>query len=173
MKKAPPAIKTASRTGTHTDPTRLNPPVAATNPGPGEPPTKPDQYPSAAVLALIRRPYVAEVLAALDERPRTLAGLRAATGAPHRYAVAALRALAAHRAVTGTPATRTWDAVGDRRIRYRLTPAGHALIDDLFHIEVWQAAYQTDQPATPDRAPRHDRRRSATAPARDDHNEER
>ncbi|TMM29769.1 MAG: hypothetical protein E6F99_29525 [Actinobacteria bacterium] len=137
------------------------------------------------MLALIRRPYLAEVLAALDKRPRTLAGLRAATGAPHRYAVAALRALAAHRAVTRTPATGTWDATGDRRIRYRLTPAGHALIDDLFHIEVWQAAYQSDQPATPDRAPRHGaardsaardsaaRRRSATAPARDDHNEER
>ena len=139
--------------------------MAAPPPGPGEQSTRPDQRPSPAVLALIRRPYVAEVLAALDERPRTLAGLRTATGASRRYAVAALRALAAHRAVTRTPAAGTWDATGDRRIRYRLTPAGHVLIDELFHVEVWQAAYRTDQPAAPDRP--------APPTACDDHDEER
>jgi DNA-binding HxlR family transcriptional regulator len=115
---------------------RFNPIVAARQP------------PAPAVLALIRRPYVAETLAALDERPRTLAGLRSATGAPRRHAVAALRALAAHDAVTRSPATGTWDALADGRGSYRLTPAGHALIDQLFRIEVWRAAYSADPPGT-------------------------
>jgi DNA-binding HxlR family transcriptional regulator len=104
--------------------------------------------PGPAELALLRRPYVAEILAALDERPLALAGLRTATGAPRRYAVAALRALAAHRAVTRAPAPGgTWDEATDHRIRYRLTPAGHALIDSLFHLDVWRAVYRPDPPA--------------------------
>jgi DNA-binding HxlR family transcriptional regulator len=143
----PYAVKSTLRTVPGPEAARLTSCVAAPRPDPDQPSTEPDQRPSAAVLALIRRPYVAEVLAALDEQPRTLAGLRAATGAPRRYAVAALRALAAHHAVTRRPVGGSWDAAADRRIRYRLTPAGHLLIDDLFHVEVWQAGYQTDQPA--------------------------
>jgi DNA-binding HxlR family transcriptional regulator len=118
--------------------------MGAQHPEVGEPPRKPGQSPTAAVLALIRRPYVAEVLAALDEQPQTLAQLRHTTGAPRRQLVAALRALATHRAVTRTPpAGGTWDTATDRRIGYRLSPAGHSLIDALFHIEVWQAAYRS------------------------------
>jgi DNA-binding HxlR family transcriptional regulator len=120
--------------------------VAAEHPRAGEPPVEGGQRPAPPVLALIRRPYVAEILAALDERPHTLAGLRAATGAPRRHAVTALRALAAHRAITRTPAAGTWDAADDRRVRYRLTPAGHALIDRLFELEVWRAVYEPDPP---------------------------
>jgi DNA-binding HxlR family transcriptional regulator len=120
--------------------------MAVQYPHAGEPPVEGGQRPAAPVLALIRRPYVAEILAALDERPHSLAGLRAATGASRRHAVAALRALAAHRAITRIPAAGTWDAVDDRRVRYRLTPAGHALIDRLFHLDVWRAAYEPDPP---------------------------
>jgi DNA-binding HxlR family transcriptional regulator len=123
--------------------------VEIQHPRAGEPPVEGEQRPPAPVLELIRRPYVAEVLAALDERPHTLAGLRAATGAPRRHAVAALRALAAHQAITRTPAgtwdAGTWDAADDRRVRYRLTPAGHALIDRLFRLEVWRAVYEPDR----------------------------
>jgi DNA-binding HxlR family transcriptional regulator len=152
------AVKAASRAGAGRTLAAFNFRVVAEHPGTGEPSPNRNRRPTPAVLALIRRPYVAEILAALDERPRTLAGLRRATGAPRRYAVAALRALAAHQAVSRTPATGTWDATAahlaaaatrqrspaERRIRYRLTPAGYALIDDLFHIEVWRAAYQPD-----------------------------
>jgi DNA-binding HxlR family transcriptional regulator len=124
--------------------------MVAPHPATGEPPNGPQRSPAPAVLALIRRPYVAEVLAALDDRPQTLAGLRHATAAPRRHLVAALRALAAHQALTRTPpGGGTWDGQADRRIRYRLTPAGHTLIDALFHIEVWQAVYRPDDGARP------------------------
>jgi DNA-binding HxlR family transcriptional regulator len=84
---------------------------------------------------------VAELLAALDERPHTLAGLRRATGASRASAVAALYALAAHHAIARDPDTDSWDSIEPERTRYRLTPAGRALIDELFHLDVWQAAY--------------------------------
>jgi DNA-binding HxlR family transcriptional regulator len=94
-----------------------------------------------AVLDLIRRPYVAELLAALDARPHTLAELGRSTGGPRRLLVDGLRALAAHHAVTRTPHTGSWDRATDRDARYRLTPAGHALIENLFSLDAWHAAY--------------------------------
>ena len=93
------------------------------------------------VLALIGRPWVAEVLAALDQRPDTLHGLRRATGAPRGQLVAALRALAAHRAVIRTGGIGSWDATRGGDCRYRLSLAGRALIDELFHLPIWQALY--------------------------------
>jgi DNA-binding HxlR family transcriptional regulator len=94
------------------------------------------------VLALIGRPWVAEVLAALDQRPDTLYGLRRTTGAPRGQLVAAVRALAAHHAVTRTSGAGSWDATRGAEHRYMLTPAGRALIDQLFHLPIWQALYQ-------------------------------
>jgi DNA-binding HxlR family transcriptional regulator len=98
------------------------------------------------VLALIGRPWVAEVLAALDQRPDTLRGLRQATGAPRGQLIAALRVLAAHHAVTRTTDTGSWDASPGGGHQYRLSPAGHALIDELFHLPIWQALYH-DSPS--------------------------
>jgi DNA-binding HxlR family transcriptional regulator len=93
------------------------------------------------VLALIGRPWVAEVLAALDQRPDTLHGLRRTTRAPRGQLVIALHALAAHHAVTRTAGTGSWDTTRRAEHRYLLTPAGHALIDQLFHLPMWQALY--------------------------------
>jgi hypothetical protein len=93
-----------------------------------------------AILELIRHPYLAETLAALDGQPHTLASLRH-TGVPRRAAIAALRALAAHRAITREPATGTWDTSGDNVVRYQLTPAGHALVGQLWNLDVWRALY--------------------------------
>jgi DNA-binding HxlR family transcriptional regulator len=105
---------------------------------------RPDQ----AVLDLIRRPYVAELLAALDEQPDTLAGLLRSTRAPHRHLVAGLRALAAHHALISTPHTGSWDLTVDSGDSYQLTPTGRALIEYLFHLDVWRAAYQPDPPSS-------------------------
>jgi DNA-binding HxlR family transcriptional regulator len=96
-----------------------------------------------AVLDLIRRPYVAELLAALDARPHTLAELRHSTGGPRRLLVDGLRALAAHYAITRTPDAGSWDRPAEPDATYRLTPVGHALIEDLFTLDVWRAAYDT------------------------------
>lgn len=115
-----------------------NPP--ADTPAGAPPPATHD----AGLVDLIRRPYVAEVLAALDDRPHTLAGLRHATGAPRRAAVAALRALAGHHAVTRLPATGSWDTTADTPVRYQLTDAGHRLIERLFDLNVWAALYRND-----------------------------
>lgn len=93
------------------------------------------------VPALIRRPWVAEVLAVLDQRTDTLHGLRRATGAPGGQLVATLRALAAHHAVTRTAGAGSWDATRGAEHRYMLTPAGRELIDELFHLPIWQALY--------------------------------
>ena len=93
------------------------------------------------VLALIGRPWVAEVLAALDQGPDTLHGLRRTTGAPRGQLVAALRALAAHHAVIRTSGTGSWDTTRRGDHQYRLSLAGRALIDDLFHLPIWQALY--------------------------------
>jgi DNA-binding HxlR family transcriptional regulator len=95
-----------------------------------------------ALLPLIRRPYVAEVLAALDEHPRTMADLRGATGGPRGLLATALYALAAHGAVAREPAGGSWDTIDRARTRYRLTPGGRTLIDLLFRLDVWQAAYR-------------------------------
>jgi DNA-binding HxlR family transcriptional regulator len=94
-----------------------------------------------AVLELIRRPYLAELLAALDTRPHTLAELRHTTSAPRRTLVDGLRALAAHQAVTSTPHTGTWDGNADPDATYRLTPTGHTLVEHLYDLAVWRAAY--------------------------------
>ncbi len=96
-----------------------------------------------AVLDLIRRPYVAELLAALDARPYTLAELRHGTGGGRRLLVDGLRALAAHQALTRTPDAGSWDEAADPDVTYRLTAEGHALIEDLFTLDVWRAAYDT------------------------------
>jgi DNA-binding HxlR family transcriptional regulator len=96
----------------------------------------------AALLDLIRRAYLAEILAALDQQPHTLASLRHTTGAPRAQAVAALRALASHHAITRRPATGSWDATGDKHVQYRLTTAGHDLIERLFDPRLWAALYQ-------------------------------
>jgi DNA-binding HxlR family transcriptional regulator len=115
--------------------------VVTASPGAGEPARSADPGLDLAVLALIGRPWVAEVLAALDQRPDTLHGLRRATGAPRGQLVAALRALAAHHAMTRTTGAGTWDATSGGDHRYQLSPGGRALIDQLFHLPVWQALY--------------------------------
>jgi hypothetical protein len=102
--------------------------------------------PDPAVLDLIRRPYIAELLDALDQRPQTLTELVHRTHAPRRHAVAGLRALAAHRAITRTPQAGTWDATDDSHAIYQLTAAGHALIEYLFRLEVWLALFHPAPP---------------------------
>ena len=109
----------------------------------------PDAPVDRALLDLIRRPYVAEVLAALDDKPSTLTELSRAAGTSRRAVAAALRALAAHHAVSRTPVTGTWDRAG-RHGRYRLTPAGHALIRRLFDLDVWTTVYRPDDWTDPD-----------------------
>jgi DNA-binding HxlR family transcriptional regulator len=116
--------------------------VVTASPGEDEPVHAADRGPDPGVLALIGRPWVAEVLAALDGRPDTLHGLRRATGAPRGQLVAALRALAAHQAITRTAGAGTWDTTRRGDHRYRLSLAGRALIDELFHLPIWQALYQ-------------------------------
>jgi DNA-binding HxlR family transcriptional regulator len=96
----------------------------------------------ACILDLIRRPYLAEILSALAEQPHTLATLRRHTGAPRRAAVAALRALAAHHAISRTTAAGSWDTTRDRHVRYQLTAAGRALVEQLSSLDVWTALYQ-------------------------------
>jgi DNA-binding HxlR family transcriptional regulator len=103
----------------------------------------------AALLDLIRRPYLAEILAALDQQPHTLASLRRATGASRHQAVAALRALAGHRSITRRPTTGSWDVAGDKHVQYRLTAAGHDLIGRLFDPQLWAALYQDHQSTAP------------------------
>ncbi|GAA5190282.1 hypothetical protein GCM10023322_45080 [Rugosimonospora acidiphila] len=100
---------------------------------------RPDQ----AVIALMRRPYVAEILAALDERPHSLASLYRTVGAPRRLAVDALRALAAHQAVTRQD-SGTWDTVAKTQATYQISGTGRALIDYLFDLDVWLAVYDID-----------------------------
>lgn len=121
-------------------------------PGPGAPATTNQEAGRVdpAILDLIRRPYLAEILTALDERPHTLASLRHETGATRQAAVAALRALAAHHALTRQPASGSWDTSGDKHISYRLNPAGHSLVQRLLHLDVWQALFNTDTHTTPD-----------------------
>jgi DNA-binding HxlR family transcriptional regulator len=102
--------------------------------------TRPEQ-PGQAVLALIRQPYVAEILATLDERPHDLDGLLRATGAPRRRTVAALHALAAHQAITREPERGTWDGIDQERARYCLTATGSALIGHLLSVDSRWAAY--------------------------------
>jgi DNA-binding HxlR family transcriptional regulator len=106
-----------------------------------------------ALFDLIRRPYLAEILAALDQQPHTLASLRRATGASRRQAVAALRALAGHRGITRRPTTGSWDVAGDRHVQYRLTAAGHDLIGRLFDPQLWAALYQDHQSTAPIQQP--------------------
>jgi DNA-binding HxlR family transcriptional regulator len=100
-----------------------------------------------AVLALIRRPYMAELLASLDAPPQTLTELRRRTGARRRYLVDGLRALAAHHAITRTSRAGSWDEHADPLAVYQLTPTGHALVEDLFNLEVWLAAYDPSIPS--------------------------
>jgi DNA-binding HxlR family transcriptional regulator len=107
-----------------------------------------------AILNLIRRPYLAEILTALDERPHTLTSLRRHTRAPRPAAIAALRTLAAHHAITRHPhpPSGSWDARGDSQTSYQLSPTGHALVERLLHLDVWQALFETQPSAdTPDR----------------------
>lgn len=124
------------------------------HPAAGPPPTnaQPPRI-DPAILNLIRRPYLAEILTALDERPHTLTSLRRHTGAPRPAAIAALRALAAHHAITRhpDPASGSWDTRGDRHTSYQLSLTGHALVERLLHLDVWQALFETPPPATPDR----------------------
>jgi len=135
---------TSSQTG------YARPPVDADDPSTGI---------DAKLLDLIRRPYFAEILAALDEQPHTLAGLRRVTGAPRRQAIAVLRALAGYQAITreaattatespvaGKPTNGSWDTTGDRLVGYRLTGAGHSLVQRLFDLRVWAALYRSDRP---------------------------
>ena len=116
--------------------------MVTASPGAGEPVRAADLGLDPGVLALIGRPWVAEVLVALDQRPDTLHGLRRSTGAPRGQLVAALRALAAHRAVIRTGGTGSWDTTRRGGCRYRLSLAGRGLIDELFHLPIWQALYQ-------------------------------
>ncbi|HEY2671719.1 MAG TPA: hypothetical protein VGJ07_15275 [Rugosimonospora sp.] len=118
-------------------------------PQPGDRPLPQDQpgdQTGQAVLALIRRPYVAEILAALDARPHSLADLRRATGASRRLAVAALGALAAHGAIAREGGSGSWDALDKERARYRVTSGGEELIDYLFLLDAWLAVYDLDPP---------------------------
>jgi DNA-binding HxlR family transcriptional regulator len=103
----------------------------------------------AALLDLIRRPYLAEILAALDQQPHTLATLRHTTHAPRRQTVATLRALAGHHAITRLPATGSWDTTSDKHVQYRLTTAGHDLIGRLFDPQLWAALYQDNRSSAP------------------------
>lgn len=117
--------------------------------GPGGPLVAADAQPARvdpAVVSLIRRPYVAEIIAALDEQPCTLVELRRCTGASRQAAIAALRALASHHAVTRHPSGGSWDTRGDKHAAYRLSPAGQALSARLFQLEVWRAVFDTDIP---------------------------
>jgi hypothetical protein len=98
--------------------------------------TEPDR----AILDLIRRPYLAELLAALDgQPPLTLTALRRTARAPRRYAVAGLRALAAYGALARSAPSGSWDSTGADGVRYALTPVGYALIGYLFDLAVWRA----------------------------------
>ncbi|GAA5198709.1 hypothetical protein GCM10023322_72710 [Rugosimonospora acidiphila] len=97
--------------------------------------------PGEALLSLIREPYVSEILAVLDDQPHSLTGLRRATGSPRRLAIAALRALAAHRAVAQEPAGGSWDTIDDERVRFRLTPTGRKLIEHVFQLDSWWSTY--------------------------------
>jgi DNA-binding HxlR family transcriptional regulator len=99
-----------------------------------------------ALVDLVRRPYVAEVISALGEQPHTLTELRRRTGASRQAAVDALRALASHHAVTRHPSGGSWDTGGDKHTAYRLSPAGEALSARLLQIEVWRAVFETDTP---------------------------
>jgi hypothetical protein len=80
----------------------------------------------AAVLDLIRRPYLAEILAALDQQPHTLATLRHTTHASRRQAVATLRALCGgiegHGGLVGSP-----PLIGREGVMIRL-PNPHAVM---------------------------------------------
>lgn len=127
----------------------------APTPDPG-PPARPHSHSEdaparadAALLDLIRRPYLAEILAALDQQPHTLATLRHTTHAPRRQAVATLRALAGHHAITRLPATGSWDTTSDKHVQYRLTAAGHDLIGRLFDPQLWAALYQDNRSSAP------------------------
>jgi DNA-binding HxlR family transcriptional regulator len=116
--------------------------MTAQQPHPSERPLDHAQQPDPAVLALIRQPYVAEILAVLDEQPHDLAGLRGAIGAPRKLAVSALRALAAHRAIIRQASVGSWDAADNSQVRYQLTADGRALVDYLFRLDVWRAAFE-------------------------------
>src|SRR5262249_61850329 len=102
---------------------------------PGRPPddrqAAGDSSPDPAILDLIRRPYMAELLDALGQGPQTLTELLHGSHAPRHHAVAGLRALAAHQAITRTPQPATCDATADTQATYQLTPTGHTPIEDL------------------------------------------
>ena len=100
----------------------------------------PAHVPDPAILDLIRRPYVAELLAGLDAQPQTLTELCRRSGA-RRHVVDGLRALAAHQAITATPFSGSWDSHATPNSTYRLTLAGRVLVEYLFDLDVWRAAY--------------------------------
>jgi hypothetical protein len=97
--------------------------------------------PSDALLRLAAQPYVAEILMVLGGGPQSLAAVRRATGAPHRVAVAAVRALAAHQALTREPEDGSWDAIDQERAGLRLTSTGRATIGALPDRDTRWAAF--------------------------------
>jgi hypothetical protein len=95
-----------------------------------------------ATIALISRPFVVEVLAALQESDHTLDSLRRCCRTRRRGAMAALRALTAAGAVARRGAAGSWDLPDRDDTRYTLTVAGHRLVDELGDVDRWVDAFR-------------------------------
>jgi len=93
-------------------------------------------------VALISRPHVVEVLAALNEHRHTLISLRRTCRASRRSITRALRALTTAGAVRRRGTAGRWDTPDSHDTSYQLTGTGHRLVDKLFDIDGWTATYQ-------------------------------
>ncbi len=96
----------------------------------------------AATIDLLARPHVLAVLLCLEQRPRTMRGVRRATGARHLVAVTVLRRLAAFGAVRRVGQPGTWDVAAHPDTRYELTDIGRALIAELQYFAAWAARHE-------------------------------
>jgi len=90
--------------------------------------------------ALVGRPYLAELLDALSQRPMTARQLRVALPRSRRVIGGALRDLVVGRLVTGGTAG-SWDEGVPADTRYRITERGRLAVRMLSSFSVWELLY--------------------------------
>lgn len=95
-----------------------------------------------ALVRLVDRPYVVEVLDALAGPPLTYRRLRGVLMAHRGQLTEALRALAAYGAIRGHGRYGSWDGPVDASACYELTDIGVGVLELLNRIEVWESMYR-------------------------------
>jgi len=96
----------------------------------------------AAVVRLVSRPYVVEVLDALMCQPVTQHRLRRVLRLRRSRLTVALRALAAYGAIRRGDQHGSWDGRDPAPTLYELTDIGRGLLDLLQQMDVWDSFYE-------------------------------